>query len=222
LSSLGVWQLHRAEQRRDIIRLHETRAQLSPVQLQGNEEDPEALRYRHVHVAGQYDSAHQFLLDNQVSQGKAGYHVLTPLRIDGSGRAILVNRGWIPLTPDRTQLPSIPVEEEKVQIDALVGKFPGVGMRLAGMEVPAPGWPSRMQLFDAQQVSARLGYEVLPYPLLLAPEQPDGYGRYWQQNELDPSKNQAYALQWFSFAALALILYLMYGPKPWRSKSSKP
>jgi len=43
------------------------------------EGDVDVLRYKKVQVSGHYDQAHQFLIDNQISAGKAGYFVLTRL-----------------------------------------------------------------------------------------------------------------------------------------------
>lgn len=182
--------------------------------LTGAQYDGQALRYRRVESEGEYDPAHQFLLDNQVRESQAGYHVLTPLRIKGADVAVLVNRGWIPVGANRAQKPDLPLAQLSAIVSGTVEKFPSVGFKLKGAEIPAAGWPSLVQVVDSEQLSHRLGYRVLPYQVLLAPDQRDGYLRDWHPASLDPDKNRGYALQWFSFAALVAVLYVWYGFKP--------
>ena len=85
-----------------------------------------------------------------------------------------------------------------------------VGFRLKNAEVPGSGWPSLLQVPDAAQISGRLGYPVSSYQVLLSPAAEEGYLRDWREVKLDPGKNQGYALQWFLFAAVALIFYVRH------------
>jgi surfeit locus 1 family protein len=62
--------------------------------------DPESLRYRRVILRGTYDAPRQVLIDNRLHQERAGYHVITPLRLEGSSMHVLVNRGWLPAAAD--------------------------------------------------------------------------------------------------------------------------
>jgi surfeit locus 1 family protein len=225
--SLGVWQLHRAEEKDSLIELRKTRAESAELMLDGASPPIDELRYRSVLIRGHYDSAHQFLLDNQILDRQVGYHVLTPLRLEGSDLHVLVNRGWVRAPAERTQLPEVSVVEDPVQIRGTVDRFPSVGLRLAGAEIPASGWPAVVQVLDARALSERLGYPLLPYQVLLGPSQPEGYARNWKLAEVDPGKHLGYALQWFCFAAVLLLLFLWHGFKPssgsGRSlRSSKP
>lgn len=212
--SLGVWQLRRADEKIALMELRLVHEQDPPMRLTGAQEDPELLRYRRVQVEGDYDPAHQFLLDNQMQESRVGFHVLTPLRIRDAGVAVLVNRGWVPQGQNRADLPNLELSDAVAQVSGRVEKFPSVGFRLEGAEIPAPGWPSLVQVADAEQLSRRLGYRVLPYQVLLDSDQRDGYVRDWHPASLDPGKNRGYALQWFSFAALVAALYVWYGFKP--------
>jgi hypothetical protein len=69
-------------------------------------------RYLRVTARGRYDSRHRLLLDNQVRRGRAGYRVLTPLRMEGDPRVLLVDRGWVPLGASRDELPAVAVSTE--------------------------------------------------------------------------------------------------------------
>jgi surfeit locus 1 family protein len=93
-------------------------------------------------------------------------------------------------------------------------KFPGVAWRLAGAEIPSPGWPSVVQVVDSAVLSERLGYSILPYQVLLSAAEPEGYVRDWKPANLDPGKNRGYALQWFSFAAVLVTLFVWHGVTP--------
>lgn len=212
-TSLGVWQLRRADEKTALMRQREQR-QNEPVLRAGEAFATAEHRYRRVELAGEWDAAHQFLLDNQIFRQQAGYQVLTPLRVEGMDAAVLVNRGWIPVGQDRRQLPELALGQAKARVHGLIDQFPGVGFKLKGAEIPAPGWPAVAQLLDAQRLSERLGYRLLPYQVLLAADEPEGYARDWKQASLNPEKNQGYALQWFAFALVLSILYVWFGIKP--------
>ncbi|MDD1650483.1 MAG: SURF1 family protein [Methylococcaceae bacterium] len=210
--SLGFWQLQRAEEKSAINALREARTQEPSMRL-GPETPPdlEAMRYRPVFAEGLYDTTHQFLLDNQLKGQEPGYHVLTPLRLAGSNQAILVNRGWVPQGPSRAALPDIGLgPPRKIRIQGKLDYLHRVGFRLKGAEIPAAGWPSVVQLPEADQLAERLGYPLLPYQVLLDPDAESGYLRVWHAAPLDPGKNLGYALQWFLFAAGAAFLFLRH------------
>ena len=56
---------------------------------------PKRFAFGAVSVAGQFDPAHEILLDNRVLNGKPGYQVVTPLKMDGTELYVLVDRGWV-------------------------------------------------------------------------------------------------------------------------------
>jgi surfeit locus 1 family protein len=209
--SLGAWQMRRAGEKEALMAAREQRGREAPVRLDGAATDLELLRYRRVVMAGQYDAAHQFLLDNQIYGQRPGYQVLTPLRIAGSGAAVMVNRGWVPLGADRARMPAVGLAATGVQLSGVVDRFPGVGFKLNGAEVPGPGWPSVVQLAVPERLAERLGYPVLPYQVLLDEKAGEGYVRAWREIRLDPEKNLGYAGQWFLFALTAAVLYLRHG-----------
>lgn len=211
--NLGVWQLHRAEEKEALMAARYERGRDEPLRLLGASGGADELRFRRVTVSGRYDGEHQFLVDNQVHGGQPGYLVLTPLRVAGSGNAILVNRGWVPLGEDRRRKPEIGLNAVDVTIAGTVDYLPRVGFKLEGAEIPGPGWPSLVQVPEAAPLAERLGYPVLPYQVLLDPAAPEGYVRAWHQVPLDPGKNRGYALQWFLFATVAAVLFVRHGLK---------
>ncbi len=213
--SLGLWQSHRAEQKEALIELRLARSRAEALVLGPWRLPPlEEVRYRRVALEGQYEDAHQILLDNQIVDHQAGYFVLTPLRLPGNEQRILINRGWVPAGPNRASLPRVGIAANPVRVRGVVDKFPSVGWRLQGAETPTAGWPGVVQLLDAAALSRHLGYPVMPYQVLLDAAEPDGYVRRWTAADPDPAKNRGYALQWFSFATILIALFIWFGFKP--------
>ena len=209
--SLGFWQLRRADEKQGLMNLQRARAEESPLALSAGMRELRDLRYHPVKLVGTYDRDQQILLDNQVFNGKAGYLVLTPMRLRGAEVSVLVNRGWVPVGADRRQFPDLPAPAGELEISGTLDRFAAIGLRLEGAEVPAPGWPAVVQVAVADVLATRLGYPLLPYQVLLSPAEPGGFQRAWRQIDLHPETSKGYALQWFGFAATALALYFWYG-----------
>jgi surfeit locus 1 family protein len=215
LLGLGFWQLDRSEQKRAFLMVQEQAVATETLHLSsatGN--NTVALRYRKITATGRYDVAHQFLIDNQISDGKAGYFVLTPLVLTGETTAVLVNRGWIPLNQDRSVLPDLPINEVEAIITGRINNFPSVGIKLAGAEIPTAGWPSVVQVVDTNVLAEKLGYSLFQFQVELAKELPDGFKREWHTSTIMlPEQHTAYAIQWFALALTLTILFLWYGFK---------
>jgi len=93
--SLGQWQSGRAETKRALQARYDVAMREAPIHVGHTLLDRDSVLYRKLEVRGVFDPAHTILLDNRVYKGVAGYHILTPLIIDGGPLAILVNRGWV-------------------------------------------------------------------------------------------------------------------------------
>lgn len=166
-------------------------------------------RFQRVSLAGRYDGAHQFLLDNMSYQGRPGYQVLTPL-IRPDGRTVLVNRGWVPFTGVRAQLPDVQLAAPEVaSVTGRSDELPAAGLALGRAPPPASGsWPKVTSFPTMAQLAQALNQPVEARVLLLDPDQPHGFVRDWQPPGMSPLRHWAYAIQWWAFAALALILWV--------------
>lgn len=209
LCSLGFWQLGRAEQKKQLLKQQQIALIATPINLnQANIIDIETVRYQSATITGRYDAAHQFLLDNQIVEGKNGYFVMTPFLVDGQNRAVLVNRGWVALGKDRTHLPNIDLLSPQTQVSGRINQFPTVGIKLKGAEIPTNTWPSVVQLIDSQVLTEKLGYEIASFQLELEPESQEGYKREWKINTaIPPEKHLGYAVQWFGLALTLTALF---------------
>lgn len=210
LCCLGFWQLDRAEQKRQLLLQQQAGMTGEALDMNRIETvDVDAVKYRPVKMVGHYDAEHQFLIDNQISEGKSGYWVLTPFIIDGGQKAILVNRGWIALGEDRSRLPELPVANEHRHVSGRLNSFPSVGLKLRGAEIPAAGWPSVVQLVDSRLLSEKLGYALHDFQIELDAGLADGYKRQWKiAVPIPPEKHLAYAVQWFGLALTLTALFV--------------
>lgn len=215
LLALGMWQLNRSEQKRVFLNQQKQRALVEKLHLsEALNGDDKELRYRQVEATGRYDEAHQFLVDNQVSDGKAGYFVLTPFILSGGTKAVLVNRGWIPQGRDRAQRPDLQISKPETTITGRINNFPSVGIKLAGAEIPTEGWPAIVQVVDSNVLAKKLGYPLFQFQVELANDLPDGYKREWLSSTLmPPEQHIAYAIQWFALALTLTILFIWYSFK---------
>jgi cytochrome oxidase assembly protein ShyY1 len=127
--NLGLWQLRRLDEKQD--RRDTVRAQLAaaPVPLSALA-DPQP--FQHVSVHGEYDGGATLLIANRSYQGQAGYEVVTPLVPADGGAPVLVDRGWLPLSPVPDRLPPLPPAPAGVR-----GGLPSrTTVQLAGQEPP--------------------------------------------------------------------------------------
>ena len=177
------------------------------LKLDARSQNLDALRFYSIQADGSFDGSHQFLLDNRTHEGKAGYHVLTPLRLDDR-TAVLVNRGWVPTGPSRDVLPKVGAPRGELQVRGKLFPPPRVFL-LGSSGYEGGGWPLVVQSVDPERMEQLLGYAVLNSVVMLAPDAPDGYTRQWTPYYgITPQRHKAYAFQWFSLATALLIIYI--------------
>lgn len=209
-AALGAWQLRRAETSRATHAQFESGATEAVLETLPASLD-EANRFRRLEVRGAYVEQPQFLLDNMLHDGAAGYHVLTALKVAGRRERVLVNRGWVPAGGDRRVLPDIAVDSAMRTVAGRLERLPQPGMRLGGDD-PSGGRAAEavvLQYPTAAELAGRLGEPVHDYQLLLDPSASDGYVREWQVPGVAPERNLAYAGQWFALAAGAAAAALV-------------
>jgi surfeit locus 1 family protein len=166
-------------------------------------------RYAQIRVEGNYDTQRQFLLDNISHEGRPGYEVLTPLHRP-DGHTLLVNRGWVPMTGPRSALPDVRFDSnDTLAVTGRLDNLPVVGIPLGHVPPPAgSSWPKLTSFPTMADLSAALGVPLESRQLLLDAGEPFGFVRAWQLDSgFGPARHLSYAVQWWSFATLALGLY---------------
>ncbi|MGH8657749.1 MAG: SURF1 family protein [Gammaproteobacteria bacterium] len=210
-TGLGVWQLERAEQKRELKEIYMKRSKLNPLGPKGLVlgRSAEVVAWRRVRAYGRYDASTTVLLDNQILNGIPGYFVLTPFRMQLQGYWVLVNRGWIPLQGDRRWVPQIVTEEKETEITGLARPLYRPAIMLGEDEperLSATVW--RVLSVDPERLAAKVKHRLLPLVIELDPAGSSGFRREWRIPGTGEERHIAYAVQWFAFAAVVLVLSL--------------
>jgi surfeit locus 1 family protein len=201
---LGRWQWHRGEAKQAVWTEFERNA---PAQTLGTRDFHRVDRFARLKLNGSFEPEHQFLLDNRSHAGKPGYEVLTPFRLI-DGRRILVNRGWVPFGGYREQLPDVTMTDAPSQITGRIDELPSAGLA-SGRAAPdaSPAWPKVTSFPTHDELASALGSALQKRVLLLDAEIPGGYVREWSPPGMPPSRHFSYAIQWWGFAGVLLVLY---------------
>lgn len=202
--SLGQWQSGRAAHKLAVQAELDARSSGAPVALPGDVLSVREWSWRRVRARGEYLAERTFFVDNRIHRGIAGYHVVTPLRLAGSDRHVLVNRGWIASGGRRDALPGIATPPGTVEVEGIVVPPPAEVYELSP---DAATGPLRQHLLPAR-FAAETGLSVQPLVLRQESAVADGLARDWPRPDARVDTHRAYALQWYAFALLTLILWV--------------
>ena len=211
LSSLGSWQLDRADQKEAILQQYEERFEKEPVHLnrerQRRFEKDNMLWHRAV-IRGSYSAQYHFLLDNQVLGAQTGYFVYTPFRLDAEPLWVLINRGWVSAGPDRRQVPRVETPEGVLEIQGMLREPFRSGLLLGEDRFERISTTSqRVQRLDIERIADYTGLTFLPYIVRLDTNEPYGFKREWRMPGSGKERHLGYAFQWFALAAALLVIY---------------
>jgi surfeit locus 1 family protein len=208
--NLGMWQSNKADQKQAKMDLFEQREKDEFVSIGTGDIDLETMRYRRVALKGIFEPEYQILLDNKVYNGQAGYHVITPLHINGSDKRILVNRGWIPLGSDRSKLPKIETEKHEVDVTGHLQDFSGRYLELGKSDVDDGHWQIVWQNLNVERYKKLVKFEIQPAMLLLDSEnKASGFVREWPKPAYRIEVNRGYAIQWYLMSLALFVIYIV-------------
>jgi surfeit locus 1 family protein len=175
--ALGNWQARRADEKRAL-----------GAQLQ------------RIVVHGEFMPERTVLLDNKVRGHRAGYEVVAPLRL-AEGIYVVVNRGWIEAPPRRDQLPEVATPGGRVRVEGVMLERLPRPLKLGA----APKGRVRQSL-ELEEFANELGLPLQAFVIQQHSGPPDGLLREWPRADAGSEKHAGYSLQWYSLAALALVL----------------
>ncbi|HJT61520.1 MAG TPA: SURF1 family protein [Burkholderiales bacterium] len=178
--ALGNWQSRRADEKRAL-----------------------AEHLQRIVVTGEFLPERTVLLDNKLRGGRAGYEVVAPLRL-AEGIHVLVNRGWIAAPPRRDQLPQVVTPPGRLRVEGVVLSHLPRTLKLGD---PEKG-PVR-QSVELKEFAAETGLTLQAFVIQQHSDTGDGLARDWPPPDAGIEKHQAYSFQWYSLAALAVVLGLV-------------
>lgn len=219
LARLGIWQLDRLAQRRAANAQLLAALESAPIDLNAAIGDyatlvPDAvsgdLANRDVTMTGAYDFANQRILKLQNWEGRAGVHLITPLVLDGSDVAVLVDRGWIP-DAEYEAGNLFSAADVPQTVTGYVALTETISRRTAEAVVPAtPG--DEIFRVDIAALGAELPYRLAPF---YVKENPPADNmqlpiRIAKEVDLSEGPHLSYAMQWFIFSLGLGIGYVVF------------
>ena len=207
LIGLGVWQLDRLDRKLNLIAQVESRMALAPERLPADITDPDALKFRHITVTGTFQHEHEMHLLAHTERGQVGYQVITPL-IQPDGRAVLVNRGWV---PDTKRDPAARPEGQ------VTGEVTVTGLA-------RPGWPQGLFVpnnapqanfwfwgdLDGMAKAAGLTQYAPVFVEADATPNPGGLPVGGQSRITFTNDHLQYAITWFCLAIALVVIFIIY------------
>lgn len=202
---LGSWQLERATEK--VLLQEQFDGAVTVTQL-----NPQLPDWTYAELYGQLDPERHLLVENKIHQGRAGVHVLTPLLLN-DGTAVLVNRGWLPLPPDRSFLPAIDTPVNALELRGRLGPLSQPGVQIGTpQDLQQDVWPQLMLYPEWGRMDRALDLQLHRQVLYLDAASDAGFeDRNWTPFTMGPDRHQAYALQWFTFALAAFVIWLVLG-----------
>ena len=200
---LGRWQTERGDEKEALQALLEARVHEPAIDLAGPVASPDAIVYRRVDAAGQWVAEGQVFVDNQVHEGRAGFHVITPLRIEGSSQVVLVDRGWIERTSEYPKAPHVDVPSGSVRVAGIAALPPKRYLELSSETVDGDVW----QNLSLDRYRSRTGRAVLPFVVAADPTAP-GLTAVRERPDTGVERHREYSLTWYSLAATTLVLWI--------------
>jgi surfeit locus 1 family protein len=213
----GNWQ-HRRMLEKEALLAKISAAKAAPtIQLPTDVRDWGSWRFRAVTLDGEFDARHQILIDNAQHAGRVGFNVVAPLML-ADGRAVLVDRGFVPAGASRASLPSPPLPAGHVTIDGRID-IPSRRYLELGTHVTPKGplW----QHVDTNEFAQATGIPVLP--IIVRDIGPHATGLELDEAlpETGVEKHVSYMLQWYTFAAMAAGLWLWFSARPWWQRRTR-
>jgi surfeit locus 1 family protein len=197
---LGIWQVHRLRERRAANAVAQA-ARSAPIITLGAppaNADPVGRRVR---VRGRYDHAHDIVLRGREYSGVPGVEIVSPLLLDSSAGAVLVNRGFVPAPDAATAYPDSLREPGEHWVEGIALPI-GSGGGLPLQRQEQGSWAR----LDLPALRGRLPYPIRAFYIQQSPD--TGLPRFPRRLDppvLDDGPHLSYAIQWFAFAFIALV-----------------
>ena len=203
--TLGFWQWGRADAKQALQNRIDAFARQPPIVIGANELKTDDVLLRRVEAHGRFEPRHAVFIDNRHYKHQPGYYVMMPLRIAGSEKFVLVNRGWIAAGAERNRAPAVTTPEGEMVVRGTATPPSQRFLELSSQVAEGNIWQN--MVLERYRQATQLDVQ----PVIIQQIEPldDGLIRDWPPVDLKRNTHLAYAVQWFALAAAIFIYYLV-------------
>ncbi len=206
--ALGFWQLGRADTKQALQARIDNFAKQPPIVIGGAALNTDEVLLRHVEARGRFELRHEVYIDNRHYKHQPGYYVYMPLRVAGSEKVVLVNRGWIAAGAERNRTPPVKTPEGEVVVRGTAVPSSERFLELSSQVAEGRVWQN--MVLERYRQATKLDLQpIILQQTELAGAPDDGLIRDWPPVDLKRNTHLAYAVQWFALAAAIFIYYLV-------------
>jgi len=217
--ALGQWQSGRAQYKEALQARHDAMMREPVMHVGGQPVERDDMLLRRVEVRGEFVPKYTVFIDNRIYQHQPGFYVATPLRITGSQRYVLVNRGWVAGTRDRS-LPQVSTPAGEQLVQGVAVAWSERYLELSTTVAEGKVWQNLVFERYRQATGLELQPFVLQQDNTVNDAANDGLVRVWSRPDLGRNTHLAYAFQWYAMSLAILIYYLVTHVK--RRSIAKP
>jgi cytochrome oxidase assembly protein ShyY1 len=197
---LGVWQLQRLTDRRARNAAIEHERSQAPLLITTGAQPSEVEPYVPVRASGEFEPEREVLVYGRSLDGEPGHLVVTPLVFDDETAALVI-RGWVPFDHQTVPVADATPPPGEVAIRGFLVTDDGDGSTVPDDE----GVIGRL---DVRGIQSTLPYPVLPLAIQLTEQieaRPSDLPVPIPPEELSEGPHLSYAIQWFTFATIAVV-----------------
>jgi surfeit locus 1 family protein len=198
---LGVWQLSRLKEKRAFNAILSARLSAPVENVTALPGDTSQGHYRRVAARGTFLYDREVAYGGRSHEGSPGVDLLTPMKIAGHDTVVMINRGWA-YSANAAQIDNTRwKEKDSLSVSGYAETFSGVERGTV------PPNERRVHALDRAAVQALVGFPVAPYILTQTSDSAhrDSVPVRLETPALDEGPHQSYAIQWFSFALVAVV-----------------
>jgi surfeit locus 1 family protein len=196
---LGVWQLSRLKEKRAFNAVLAQRLAAPPSDVTALPADTALGHYRRVTAAGTLLYGREVVYAGRSHEGSPGVDLLTPMKVAGHDTVVMINRGWA-FSPDAGSIAdSLWKEKDSVSVSGYAETFAGRERAVAQRRVHA---------LDRAAIGKLVGLPIAPYVLVQTSDtgpHADSVPVRLGVPALSEGPHESYAIQWFSFALVAVV-----------------
>ena len=204
---LCAWQVRRLHEKQERNALIEANSAGPASGVEALDGDPAATQYRLVRITGTYDPDHEVAIRNHSDGAGPGRWIVTPLRLTGSNRVVLVLRGFLPAVDDDTTPPFDGAGAPSGEVTVEGWAQPTQEREGLGPTDPPDGVLAEMARVDVPRIAQQLGSPVAPMWVQASTRQsadPVAPLAPVALPSLDEGPHLGYAVQWAIFTLIAI------------------